>query len=653
MLTWRLSAALWPAAALLHLGPGGPHAVAQAPWDTAPTVSKPIIGTLDPADRSALVFVGPGGGVFGVCIAVEYAGVRLASPELADAAIAFGPRGPDGSYAETTWRFPRAGAMAALASLRASPPPDVRFRWGRQGGASAIALFDVSAPCDIVLEPCHPFGIMARYRLSSTFRGFIGWSGTVLAGAPVCHFRLEVDRRSRTPSIEQLAAGRRLTVRFRLSGGERLALRAQVGAKAIGDLPIDADAAEAALDEALGQLEQQRARLQGPVADAVDALGSSLFRLVAYRPGSGSTYIASEMPPGSGPVNISGPDAWLSALAAAVQSKARAYDIIYTLCETQTVTGCIPGFVADDGQISDWSQPPLGSYCVLKLYERFGDKALLEYAYPRLLRWYRWWLEGIETGSPRRDGNGDGLLEWGGDTLGDARRESAMPEGPLWDDAGFDETTRTMTLNAIDLNSFRALDAWCLARMAEALKRPEEAKALARDYELMRDRVNAALWDDREGLYFSRHWDGRLPGRKTLASFYPLIAGIPTRQRADSLAAHLLNVSRFGGEWLLPTLSRDDPAYDPAAPCRGAISPVANYIVYEGLKGYGYDTMTAELAQRSAALFRKGRDLSEGWRNWYDASTGAGMGERFQRAGALLPLMAVGETVGEHTSAKR
>ncbi len=643
----RPAAAMW-ASAMLHLAVTAPAVPAQSPWVTAPGVSRPVIGALDPAERAALVFIGPGEAVFGVRIVTVYEGVRLAGRDVEDALIALGPRAPDGSYGELSWRLPRAIPVAALgasAPLPTSPPPDVLFRWGKQGDASAIATVEVSAPCEIVVEPYFPYGITANYDVSSTLRGIVAWSGTAADDVPACHFRLEADRRSRTPSIEEVAAGSGLNLRFPLAGGERLALRGQVGTKPIATFEVSPGAVDAALDGALARYQRRRILGEGAIAGAADAVASTLFHLVAYCPGSGSTYLTSRAPSNTAEANVSGPDAFLSALAASMQGKSLAYDIVYTLCETQLVNGCVPGFVGDDGAASNWSQPPLGSYCALKLHERFGDRALLEYAYPRLLRWYQWWTGGVGTGTPRRDGNADGLLEWGGNTMAEAKLESGMAGSPMWDGAGFNETTRTMALNAIDLNSFRALDAWCLSRMAEALERPMEAAVLAREYEAIKERINVSLWDDAEGMYLSRRWDGRFDRCKTPASFYPLLAGIPTKARADRMVRRLLDESEFWGRWMVPTISRADPTYDPAARWRGAVSPVANYILYEGLKRYGYDDAAAGLAQRSAKLLHRAPHTGGGWRAWYDASTGEGIGEPFQRHGALLPLMALQEMI--------
>ena len=40
---------------------------------------------------------------------------------------------------------------------------------------------------------------------------------------------------------------------------------------------------------------------------------------------------------------------------------------------------------------------------------------MLDWAYPRLKKWHEWWLRDRGDGQSWRDGNHDGLLEWGSD----------------------------------------------------------------------------------------------------------------------------------------------------------------------------------------------------------------------------------------------
>ena len=71
-----------------------------------------------------------------------------------------------------------------------------------------------------------------------------------------------------------------------------------------------------------------------------------------------------------------------------------------------------------------------------------------------------------------------------------------------------------MTMNCLDLNCLYALDAWCLSQMAAILNRRDDDEAFLAEYEKMKELVNTHLWNQREGFYFDRHWDGRFSTRK-------------------------------------------------------------------------------------------------------------------------------------------
>ena len=81
----------------------------------------------------------------------------------------------------------------------------------------------------------------------------------------------------------------------------------------------------------------------------------------------------------------------------------------------QTASGFVPNCVSGSATTPDRSQPPVGAYCVWKVYQKYQDREMLEWAYPRLKKWHEWWLRDRGDGQPWRDGNRDGLLEWGSD----------------------------------------------------------------------------------------------------------------------------------------------------------------------------------------------------------------------------------------------
>jgi hypothetical protein len=117
------------------------------------------------------------------------------------------------------------------------------------------------------------------------------------------------------------------------------------------------------------------------------------------------------------------------------------------------------------------------------------------------------------------------------------------------------------------------------------------------------------------------------------------------RRQAERMLATLLDPTRFWGQWVVPTIARDDPAFADQQYWRGTIWPPTNYLLYQGLRRYGFDRAAADLATKSVALFL------ETWREYalcrenYDARTGAGGGQRYQSWGPLFALIGIHEFV--------
>jgi hypothetical protein len=133
-----------------------------------------------------------------------------------------------------------------------------------------------------------------------------------------------------------------------------------------------------------------------------------------------------------------------------------------------------------------------------------------------------------------------------------------------------------------------------------------------------------------------------------------MAAGIPSEAQARRLVyEHLLNPEEFWGEFLLPSASRDDPAFPEQYYWRGTIWPPVNYFVYEGLKRYGYDDVAAELADRTYHLVKTNWDKTGAlWEN-YNSITGegnahgAGGSTRHYAWSAALPLIAIMECIDQ------
>jgi hypothetical protein len=133
------------------------------------------------------------------------------------------------------------------------------------------------------------------------------------------------------------------------------------------------------------------------------------------------------------------------------------------------------------------------------MHQRDPDLGFLREVYPKLLKWHRWWF-------PHRDGNHDGLLEWGTETgeLQNAKFESGLDDSPMFDDGKM--RGPNMDLDATDLNGLYAMDAEYLSRIAHAIGLNQDSATLKAESSEMAKRMNAKLWNEAAGAYCYRYW---------------------------------------------------------------------------------------------------------------------------------------------------
>jgi len=289
---------------------------------------------------------------------------------------------------------------------------------------------------------------------------------------------------------------------------------------------------------------------------------------------------------------------------------------------------------------ADRSQPPVGAMCIWKMHERCPDDAFLAEVYPALVRWSEWWFEA-------RDGNDNGLLEWG-DGLGDyasARLETGWDDTPHFE--GVEMAGTQMTADAVDLNALWSLDSLYLARIATALGDAAAAEKHMSDHQSMNARINEHLWNEELGIYCSRNWEDAQDGspsfltRITPMNFYPLACGAATGERQERLLQSLYSEDEFWGEWLLPTLPYSDAEWTKQHYWKGHIWPPPNYIVWEGVRQYADPVHRAEFARRSVRLFMDGWESDRICSENYRSDTGAPASHPHYTWGALLPLIGV------------
>ena len=344
-------------------------------------------------------------------------------------------------------------------------------------------------------------------------------------------------------------------------------------------------------------------------------------------------------------------DTFLSALMCGVYSQHMAERQIYAVLAEQTPSGMIPNFGSDRGASLDRSQPPLGSYCVLKIYLQYRNRGLVKDAYPILLRWNRWWRSHRATGW-------QGLLSWGSDPgMGGydpggnkqaAMWESGLDNSPMYDRVSYNPATHTLELADVGLNALYALDCRCLAQLADLLEHAEDARELRAEYERTRTLMNREMYDRKTGAYCNLHANGKKSPILSPTCFYPLLAGIPSQAQAEeTVRRHLLNPDEFWGPYVIPSIARNHPAFADQDYWRGRIWGPMNYLVYAGLRAYGMRTVATELAKKSRQLFMKEWKREQHIHENYNCITGDGddrpNADAFYTWGALLAYLSVEE----------
>lgn len=313
--------------------------------------------------------------------------------------------------------------------------------------------------------------------------------------------------------------------------------------------------------------------------------------------------------------------------------------------------GNLPCLVTGRDAWIDRSQPPVCSFVFWMLAERAGAADLIELAYPKLLANHDWWFT-------HRDGNGDGLFEWG--TTADvgeglyrstklgAKNESSMDNSPLHDEAVFDKQSGTLDCADVGLNSLLVLDAEILALLAEQRGDLATAQRLRDRGTALGDRLHDALWDADRQIFANRKWDGRFITALAPTSFYPLLAGVADDSQIASLLHHLADPQKFGGGFGLPSVARDDPAYHDNVYWRGRIWPPLNFLTYYGLKRLGLDSEASGLAEMSTRLFAQAWAKRQCPEN-FSAETGLADDQpdtdTFYGWGGLLPMLGVAELI--------
>jgi hypothetical protein len=570
-----------------------------------------------------------------------------------------GPKAPDNSYARLIWQMPDGG-------------PEVTYEWAQVAPQVVVGRITQSAPCDLVIQGYSPWILPASPRFAiytdgpdrRSLRGRSWVPGTrdgmrwVLAlseaaqettgnGSPTWHgFYPQVSTLyfavQQGQTYEQLEPATRSWLE-----GHRIAECIETNrARYLNTRPVGS----------------------GWLADAPAAINDQVEWSEVYTPSRRRPYITVSR--GWAQENNSAPDflwdSFFNAMLVSQEDRVRSFNMMRDITSWQNAQGMfaqygewLPRMRPDIFTVA-WghTQYPLGALAATKIGLRWPDREFMAEMYPRLLKHHRWWFGDRGDGQPWRDGNRNGLLELGSnypEEIGyPARQQTACFESyddsPQWFGvAPYNTNSQTLELDTVERNCLYAMDCWMLAWMAEQVGERRDAKALTREHAQMKANINGLLWDSQRQCYYNRPWHPK-EGRQFMPQvspdiFFALLGKVADAEQAIALRKLFNDPSRFAGEWILPTISRDDPSFPQQHYWRGKVWAPINYLVYQGLKINEWDHEARLLAESSAKLFFKAwREKAECRENFL-STTGEGSSDPHYTWGALMALLAVEELI--------
>jgi neutral trehalase len=260
-----------------------------------------------------------------------------------------------------------------------------------------------------------------------------------------------------------------------------------------------------------------------------------------------------------------------------------AKDVIRSVLHLQLPDGRIPHMVSIF-ETSDLTQPPVLSWAAARIANESSDSLFATKVYSGLRSYHRWLYRNRHLKN--------GMFFW------KHPYESGIDNSPRFgarDESYYIDTT---SMAAIDISSYMVVDSESLVSLVDLiLKRTDISEArrakltadravYVKQGEDLRTLVQTTLWDEKTGYFYDRFSkDGKFLNIPTIASFFPLFAGIATHDQAVRLMEHLRNPREFNTLIPLVTVARNSKKFEKDC-WRGPIWINTAYMVIQGLKRY-------------------------------------------------------------------
>ncbi len=270
----------------------------------------------------------------------------------------------------------------------------------------------------------------------------------------------------------------------------------------------------------------------------------------------------------------------------------------------QQPDGMLPDAVFDDGIVTEIdhpihgkvTKPPILAWAALKIHEIDIDLDFLNEIYEPLLKWNAWWFK-------ENDDNQDGIVQY------NHPYSSGLDNSPLWDYG--------MPVDSPDINTYLFIQMKSLSIIADILKKPSDAAYWLERAQQLFTRIIDYFWDDKTGAFLSFYKNEAI---RTLTPFslYPLWMGELPAKLKNRIIEHIKNPHEFFGDYMLPSVARNDPAYDSDKMWRGPVWININYFFIEALQQIGEFDLAKTIREKTLKLIMNNSGLYE----YYNSETG-------------------------------
>jgi glycogen debranching enzyme len=246
--------------------------------------------------------------------------------------------------------------------------------------------------------------------------------------------------------------------------------------------------------------------------------------------------------------------------------------------------------------------PPLFAWVEWEYYLSTGDSSRLARVVGHIEKLMQWIDDNRRTVSHKAAANDHLVGDDKDHTVGDDRFYYYRDTGS----SGLDDAPRVPRITEvgkyydwIDLSAQMVLSFRMLSRINRAIDNSDRAEHWHGRAEELATAINKYLWSDNTRFYHDRMVSFNLSATKTIASFWPILAQIPSKDQLDSLVEHLLDEREFNRHTPVPSLSADDPNYNPRGGyiASGTWAPT-NYMITRGLVNQGRGDVAHMIAMK-------------------------------------------------------